>query len=236
MNVVAITGTGTGVGKTIVTAAMAALAHGSGQRVAVVKPAQTGVANDEESDIDVVQRLAGIGDAHELVRYPEPLAPATAARRSGVPALPVDAMVKEIAAMNDRDLVLVEGAGGLLVRLDDEGRTLADLAPALNAPIVVVAAAALGTLNDVALTCEAIRARGLVCRGVVVGAWPASPDLAARENLRDIETYAQAPLLGVLPAGVGRLNSAQFAAAADAALGPELGGRWSRARQPLSTG
>jgi dethiobiotin synthetase len=227
MSVVVITGTGTEIGKTIVTAAIAALAGAAGRRVAVVKPAQTGVADGDESDVDVVRRLTGIDDVHELVRYPDPLAPATAARRAGVPALTVDVMAKEIEALPDRDLVLVEGAGGMLVHLDDSGRTLADLAVAVTAPVVVVAAAGLGTLNAIALTCEAIRHRGLTCRGVVVGSWPDTPDLAAAENLRDIETYAGAPLLGALPADSGRLDRSVFLATARLSLAPELGGEWA---------
>lgn len=234
MSVVAITGTGTDVGKTIVTAAIAALARSADQRVAVVKPAQTGVGDSDESDTAVVRRLAGVEDVHELVRYPDPLAPATAARRAALPTLPVDVMVKEIEALRDRDLVVVEGAGGLLVRLDDDGRTLADVAAGLDAPVVVVASAGLGTLNSVALTCEAIRARGLTCRGVVIGAWPVAPDLAAIENLRDIETYAGAPLLGALPAGAGSLDEAAFLVTARASLAAELGGQWMRS--PGSTG
>lgn len=227
MNLLAVTGTGTEVGKTVVTAAIVALANEAGQRVAVVKPAQTGVADGDESDVAAVRRLTGVDDMHELIRYPDPLAPATAARRAGVSALGVDVMAREIQQLHDRDLILVEGAGGMLVHLDDSGRTLADLADAVNAPVVVVAAAGLGTLNAVALTCEAIRHRGLACHGVVVGSWPAEPDLAAQENLTDIEAYAGAPLLGAMPAGSGRLDRAAFLATARASLGPELGGRWT---------
>lgn len=226
MNAIAITGTGTEVGKTIVTAAIAALAHDAGRRLAVVKPAQTGLADGDESDVAAVQRLAGVDDVHELVRYSDPLAPASAARRAKMPTLAVDVMAKEIEKLHDRDLVLVEGAGGLLVHLDDAGRTIADLADALSAPVVVVAAAGLGTLNAVALTCEAIRHRGLTCHGIVVGSWPAAPDLAALENLRDIETYAGAPLLGVMPAGAGTLDRIAFLATARASLAPMLGGDW----------
>lgn len=226
MNVVAITGTGTEVGKTIVTAAVAALARSAGRRVAIVKPAQTGIAAGEESDVDVVRRLAGVDDVHELVRYPDPLAPATAARRADVQPLAVPAMVERIKGLADRDLVLVEGAGGLLVRLDAADRSLADVAHALDAPVVVVTTAGLGTLNAAALTCEALRHRGLTCRGVVVGAWPAAPDLAATENLNDLESYAAAPLLGLMPVGAGRLTPAEFLDTARASLAPELGGRW----------
>lgn len=229
MNVLAVTGTNTDVGKTIVTAAVAALAHAAGRRVAVVKPAQTGVTDADESDVDVVRRLSAVDDVHEFVRYPDPLAPATAARRAGVAALPVDAMVDRIRGLVERDLVIVEGAGGLLVRLDESGGTLADIACDLGAPVLVVAAAGLGTLNAVALTCEAVRARGLVCSGVVVGAWPRAADLAATENLVDVEDYAGAPLLGVVPAGASRLDPADFLLTARASLAPALGGTWRHA-------
>src|SRR5439155_2544445 len=102
-----------GVGKTVVTAALAALAHARGQRVAVVKPAQTGVAPGEPGDLGEVRRLAGIGDTHEFARFPGPLSPEAAARAAGRP--PADLgqateRMRELAAT--RDLVLVEGAGG----------------------------------------------------------------------------------------------------------------------------
>lgn len=85
MPVLVITGTGTEIGKTVVTAAVAASALAAGRSVAVLKPAQTGVRPDERGDADEVARLAGPVTARELARYPEPLAPATAARRSGLP-------------------------------------------------------------------------------------------------------------------------------------------------------
>ncbi len=228
MNVLAVTGTGTGVGKTVVTAAVAALAAAAGQRVAVVKPAQTGVAAGEESDARVVARLTGLGDVHELVRYPDPLAPATAACRAGVAPLSAAAMTARIRSLAARrDLVLVEGAGGLLVRLDAEGSTIADVAAGLGAQLLVVAAAGLGTLNATALTCEAIAARGLAAAGVVIGSWPASPDLAARTNLEDLPAYAGCPLLGALPESMGARSRAEFLALARDSLAPQLGGRWT---------
>jgi dethiobiotin synthetase len=127
-----------------------------------------------------------------------------------------------VRGLEGRDLVLVEGAGGLLVRLDDDGDTLADAAAALGAPVLVVAEAGLGTLNATALTCEALRARGLECAGVVIGAWPEAPDLAARCNLADLPAYAGAPLLGRLPAGANALDRADFLAAAREGLAAVL--------------
>ena len=220
MTVLFVTGTGTGVGKTVVTAAVAALARARGASVAVVKPAQTGEP-DGSGDLAEVQRLAGVTDVHELVRYPDPLSPAAAARRSG--REPLDpARLYDLVLGLRHDLVLVEGAGGLLVRYDEDGTTLADLARGLHAPVLVVASSGLGTLNHTALTLEALAHRGLELSGVVIGSWPSSPDLADRCNLRDLEMLAARPLLGALPAGAS--SSTDFAAVARAGLGPQLGG------------
>ena len=227
MSVLVVTGTGTGVGKTLVTAAVAALAAARGTSVAVVKPAQTGVGPDEPGDLAVVRSLAGVSALHEYARFPPALSPAAAARLSGRPPLDVrDAARKVTALAAAHRLVLVEGAGGLLVRFDEDGATVADLARRLCAPVLVVAEAGLGTLNATALTLEALAARGLALEGVVVGAWPAAPDLAARSNLRDLETLAARPLAGALPAGAGTLSAPEFLAAASAGLSPALGGRF----------
>ncbi len=220
-----ITGTGTEVGKTVVTAALAAVAAARGSRVAVLKPAQTGLLPGEPGDVDEVVRLAGDVTARELVRYPDPLAPATAARRAGLPVLSPAQIAAEVVLLDEtHDLVLVEGAGGLLVRFDDAGSTIADVAWAVNAPVLIVAQAGLGTLNATALTAEAVLRRGLETVGVVVGSWPEHPDLAARCNLADLPEAAGAPLLGVLPSGAGTLPSADFAAVARESLSPWFGG------------
>jgi dethiobiotin synthetase len=226
--ILVITGTGTGVGKTVVTAAIAALADAAGARVAVVKPAQTGVHPGPDSDIpdvETVTRLSGVTDTHELARFPDPLSPEAAARVSGLPAVDLDTVAAHVVTLaGTRDLVLVEGAGGLLVRYDKTGATLADLAAALRAPVLLVTAAGLGTLNHTALTLEAIAARRLALAGVVVGAWPRVPDLAARENLNDLVTIIGEPLAGLLPDGCGDLTRPEFLAIARSGLGSRLGG------------
>ena len=232
-----ITGTGTGVGKTVVTAAIAALARAARRNVAVVKLAQTGVHDGPGSDppdLETITRLSGVTDTHELARFPDPLSPEAAARVSGLP--PVDftrarAVIARLTAA--RDLVLVEGAGGLLVRYDAGGATIADLATALNrqglaAPALVVTGAGLGTLNHTALTIEALRARKVAEAGIVVGSWPRDPGLAERENLADLEVVAGAPLAGALPAGAGALDRQAFLAVAAAGLIPSLGGARGR--------
>jgi dethiobiotin synthetase len=222
VTVLFVTGTGTGVGKTVVTAGLAALARDRG-RCVVVKPGQTGVGDDEPGDLQEVVRLAGDVETRELVRYPDPLSPAAAARRCG--RSPLDpAIFYDVMLRLDHDLVLVEGAGGLLVRYDEEGTTLADLARGLRAPVLVVVEPGLGTLNATALTLEAMAHRGVELTGVVLGSWPAGPGLAERSNLRDLETLAARPLLGAIPAGAGSLAPAAFLDAARRGLAPQLGG------------
>jgi len=224
VTVLVVTGTGTGVGKTTVISAIAALSVAAGRRVAVLKPAQTGLDVAQPGDVDEVRRLAGPSvTCRELVRFPHPLAPASAARLAGL--IPVTtaaaaAVARELAA--EHDLLLIEGTGGLLVHLDDSGGTLADVAAALSAPVLVVATAGLGTLNHTALTVEALRTRRLSCVGTVIGAWPAEPDLAARCNLDDLPAVTGLPLLGVLPEGAGCLTPAQFLALARRGLEPGL--------------
>jgi len=114
-------------------------------------------------------------------------------------------------------LLLVEGAGGLLVRIDANAATIADLGAELKAVgakvgYIVVAAAGLGTLNHSALTAEALRSRGLDCLGFVIGSWPDNPDLAMRTNLQDLAAVTGAQLLGRVPAGAGRMNPIAFQA------------------------
>ncbi|MEV0742844.1 dethiobiotin synthase [Streptomyces sp. NPDC050549] len=227
MPVLVITGTGTEVGKTITTAAVAAAALAAGRTVAVLKPAQTGLRPDERGDADEVARLAGAVTTAELARYPEPLAPGTAARRAGMsPVHPheVAEAAQKLAA--EHDLVLVEGAGGLLVRFDAEGGTLADAARLLGAPVLVVASAGLGTLNTTELTARELRHQRLDLLGVVIGNWPTTPDLASRCNVADLPEVAGAPLLGALPEGAGTLAPADFRTEAPSWLAPRLDGAW----------
>jgi dethiobiotin synthetase len=227
VSILVITGTGTGVGKTVTVAAIAALALDQGQRVAVLKPAQTGVEDGEPGDLDDVVRLAGRVTTVELRRYPDPLSPEAAARRSGIPPVTPSDIAKAATELDaDHDLVLVEGAGGLLVRFDAAGSTLADVAWSLGAVLVVVAEAGLGTLNATALTAEVATRRGLNVAGVVIGSWPAEPDLAMVSNLEDLPVAAGGLLLGALPAGAGGVPREEFLAHARGGLSPWFGGEF----------
>jgi dethiobiotin synthetase len=196
---VLVTGTDTGVGKTIATAAIAARLLGRGTRVEALKIAQTG----DDDDAATVARLSG-APSRCLVRYDEPLAPYSAARRSGAPLLKMDDVVAAVK-QSRADTVLMEGAGGLLVQIGEHGWTAADLAVALDCPAVVVARAGLGTLNHTALTLEALAHRGIDA-AVLIGSWPTEPGLAERENLIDLSGRR----LGWIPEGAGDLDPEAF--------------------------
>jgi dethiobiotin synthetase len=221
MSIVVVTGTGTDVGKTVATAALAVCASGS---VAVVKPAQTGVGPDDAGDLGEVTRLSGCTDVHSYARYPAPLSPHHAAARSGLPYLDREKTAFAIAELASRtDLVLVEGAGGLLVPYDDGRWTILDLAADLRAELLVVTAAGLGTINHTALTIRAIDAAGISLAGVLIGSWPEHPGIAERCNLDDLAALSGTRgIAGALPAGMSAM--ADFAARAGAHLAPRFGG------------
>ncbi len=199
-----VTGTDTGVGKTVAAAWLArSLARDA--RVALVKPFQTGVADPARDGDEAFYRAALRGTPvtiRTLVSLPEPLAPSIAAARAGAP-IDVAAAIDECRALaRDHDVLLAEGAGGLLVPID--GATdMADFAAALDASLVVVARPSLGTLNHVALTLEAAERRGLAVELLVISAYPKRAGVVERENLRflrsrrpdlPVVTLAEAPL------------------------------------------
>lgn len=223
MTVLVVTGTGTGVGKTIATAALSRAARSQGIDVAVCKPVQTGTApaagGGGDDDLAEVARLAGVTELVSVARYPEPLAPLAAAELAGLP-LPTAAQVLDSVRAVDRPgrLTLVEGAGGLLVQIAADA-TLRDVAVDLAAPVLVVCDPGLGTLNHTALTVEALANKGLSCAGLVIGSWPADPGAAETSNRDALALIA--PVRAVLPAGAGALSPADFAARAAAAFDPD---------------
>lgn len=219
MSTLVVTGTDTGVGKTMATAAVACCARLAGIDVAVCKPVQTGSPADD--DLADIARLSGATDLRGTWRYPEPLAPVAAAQRAGLP-LPTRAeLVGSVREAGDglAKLVLVEGAGGLLVELGEDGVTLRDVAMDLAAPVLIVVAAGLGTLNHTALTLEALASQGIPCAGLVIGAWPSEPGPAEEGNREALRRLA--PLRAVLPAGLGGASPAEFEAVCSSAFDPD---------------
>lgn len=230
MTILCVTGTGTDVGKTIATAAIAGLLRSHGGNVVVVKPVQTGYPGTGEGagkggDLDDVERLTGVTDLHGFARYPEPMAPLAAARRAGMAPLVLDDVAARITALDGPDrTVIVEGAGGLLVRLGADGADGADGAgqwglPELAAHLpgaktVVVTSLGLGSLNVAELTVEVARARGMDVIGLVGGSLPAGDDPIVATNLEDLPHLTGFDVLGCVPEGSGALGREEFLAAA----------------------
>ncbi|OMB96809.1 dethiobiotin synthase [Mycobacterium sp. NS-7484] len=208
MSTLVVTGTDTGVGKTVTTAALACAARLAGVDVAVCKPVQTGTI-DGDNDLGEVGRLSGVTNLHGGWRYPEPLAPVAAAHRAGLP-LPTRSDL--VAAVRDAQiaggLTLVEGAGGLLVELGADGVTVRDLAAELAAAVLVVVSPGLGTLNHTALTLESLAGQGITCAGLVIGTWPEDPGVAESGNRDALAELA--PVRAVLPSGAGGVSAEEF--------------------------
>jgi dethiobiotin synthetase len=210
LTVLVVTGTGTGVGKTVVTAALASHARQAGIDVAVCKPVQTGTDSGDD-DLADVARLSRVTELAGSARYPQPLAPAAAAEQAGLTLPTGDQLVGLIRGLDRPErLTLVEGAGGLLVELAEPGVTLRDLAADLGAAALVVVSAELGTLNHTALTLEALAAQGISCAGLVIGSWPERPGVVEASNHAALARLA--PVRAALPAGAGRMSAAGFAA------------------------
>ena len=182
-----MTGTDTGVGKTVVSALICRARPGA----TYVKPVQTGLAEDTP-DAEVVAKLSG-APTRQGPGLAEPLAPAVAAEREDRTITRAELL----AAFSGLDDVVGEGAGGLLVELGTDGTTLADLALDLELPLVIVARPGLGTLNHTRLTCEAAWARGIRVSGIVVNGYPEAPGVAEKTNLDQLARIA--PLLDVVP-------------------------------------
>jgi dethiobiotin synthase len=184
-----VTGTGTGVGKTVVSAAL--LDRYGAPSLRYWKPVQTGTLQDD--DTSSVMALSGCGPSGVLdagVRLPQPVSPHLAARLEGQ-VIRVPKLVERITREPDAVWV-VEGAGGVLVPLDDH-TTIAVLMRALALPVIVVARSALGTINHTLLTLEALRTRALRVAGVVMVGAPHP------ENRAAIEHYGKVAVLGELP-------------------------------------
>ncbi|HXS48027.1 MAG TPA: dethiobiotin synthase [Solirubrobacterales bacterium] len=183
-----VTGTGTEVGKTVVAAALAHALVSSGKRVAVFKPAVTGLEQSGEADHELLRRAAGSAQSDEEVapyRYGPPMSPHLAADLAGEEVNPdrlLDA-ARDAAAM--ADALVCEGVGGLLVPLSRR-YLVRDLAVDLGLPLVIAAPPGLGTINHTLLTIEAARAAGLEVAAVVLTPWPEEPSQIERSNRETI--------------------------------------------------
>ncbi len=182
-----VTGTGTEVGKTIVAATLARTAVAAGRRVAVFKPAVSGLDELGEPDHALLRRAADSAQSDDQIapyRYGPAVSPHLAAELAGEP---IDAgRLREVAraAAAGADLLIVEGVGGFLVplALGPPAYLIRDLARELGLAVVIAAAPSLGTINHTLLTVESVRAAGLELAAVVFTPWPAEPAEVERSN------------------------------------------------------
>jgi dethiobiotin synthetase len=183
-----VTGTGTEVGKTVVAALIARTHAGAGTRVAVFKPAVTGLDDPGEPDHELLRRAAGSEQGDEEIapyRYGPPASPHLAASLAGEEIDPARLRAAAASAAEGADQLVCEGVGGLLVPLA-AGYTVRDLAAGLALPLVVAASPGLGTINHTLLTLEAARSAGLEVAMVVLTPWPDVPSTVEASNLETI--------------------------------------------------
>lgn len=211
-----VTGTDTGVGKTVVAAAILAALRAGGQRVAAFKPVVTGLDDPPPpgwpSDHELLAAAAGEPDPMSVspLTFGRPVSPHLAAELAGTAIEPAALVAGARRAAEKADALVVEGVGGTLVPLTPTF-SVRDLAVELGLPVVVAARPGLGTINHTLLTLEALRSAGLSVVGVVMTPWPEEPCAVERSN-RD--TVAR--LGGVEVATVSTLSSpepAELAAA-----------------------
>jgi len=221
-----ITGTDTGVGKTVVAAGLALALRRRGLAVGVLKPVETGWNGEGgwSADGALLAAAAGVdnGPAAAVVPcvYREPLAPLVAARRAQRP-VPLEALDRAFEALAERDWVLVEGAGGLAVPITED-LDMAGLAARWGLPLLVVARPGLGTLNHTFLTVHYARAGGLKVIGVVISGYPeAEADVATQSNPALIRELCGVPVLGLVPWRTPMVSAADAAAAVEAGLDVE---------------
>lgn len=210
MRGVFVTGTDTGVGKSIVAAAICAALAARGTRVAAFKPAVTGLDEPPGSwppDHELLASAANAGQSAEDVapyRFGPAVSPHLAAELAGVAIEPSRLLESALAATASAEVLTVEGVGGFMVPLTPD-YLIRDLAAELGLPVVVVARPGLGTISQTLLTVEAVRAAGLSVVGVVMTPWPAEPSVLEASNRRTVERLASAEVTGLEPARPGSL-------------------------------
>ncbi len=196
-----VTGTDTGVGKTVVAAAIARSLKERGVDVGVMKPLQSG----SDNDASVLIEAALVDDERALVvpySFREAVAPTLAARLENID-IDLEVIRKAYSELDGRhETVIVEGAGGIMVPIAEKGRDsylFSDLAADFSLATIVVARAGLGTVNHTLLTIDHARQKGIDVVGVIINGCPEMPGLSEKNNPEMIEELSGVPVLSILP-------------------------------------
>ncbi len=204
MNGFFITGTDTGVGKTVVTACLATLYKSQGMKVGVMKPIETGVdpecSSAANSDAKFLMEVSGNNDAEEEVcpyRLKTPASPYQSAKIAGTLIKPATLLENFKVLQSRHDMMLVEGIGGLMVPITAH-YNVADLALEIDLPLIIVSRTQVGTLNHTLLTINAARQRGLKIKGVILNGSGDLSDIEKQQG-KIIEEFSDTPILGTCP-------------------------------------
>lgn len=228
-----ITGTDTGVGKTVLTAALALCLKQAGLNVGVMKPVQTGARLQELADLKFIELATGnkyTGEDYSPYTFTHPLSPLTASvlEKRNICIERIKSAYKRLT--NQHDIVLIEGAGGILVPIT-EGYYMSDLALDLNAPLIIATRPDLGTLNHTSLTSEYAHSRGVSVLGIVINNFPLEPGPAEKTNPGLLQKITGLPILGVIrndpgiTVGEGHIGSLNETA--KPSLSPFFGGNFN---------
>ena len=213
MRGVFVTGTDTGVGKSVLAAAICAGLAAAGERVAAFKPVVTGLDDppgEWPPDHELLAGAASAGQAPEDVaplRFGPAVSPHLAAELAGAPIEPPELLAAARAAGGAADVLVCEGVGGLMVPLTP-GYLVRDLAVDIGLPLVVAARPGLGTISHSLLTVEAARAAGLDVRAVVLTPWPERPDTMQESNRATIAALGSVPVATLPPTSPAALTEA----------------------------
>jgi dethiobiotin synthetase len=200
-----VTATDTGVGKTVLSAALLAAMAAAGEPVRAHKPAVTGLGDHSEigwpgawpADHELLASVAGMtAEQVAPLRYDPAVSPHLAAQLVGQPVDPADLATRARAAGDDGATLIVEGVGGLLAPLAED-YTVRDLAAALGLPLLIAARPGLGTINHTLLTLQSARAAGLDVRAVVLTPWPEQPSTMELSNRDTIARMGEVEVVGL---------------------------------------
>lgn len=198
-----VTGTDTDVGKTVITAGLAAVMQSLGYKAGVYKPFQTGAEEKNgflySPDLAYVKHVDNYIETRSTYLFETPAAPYVSALAEGVQVNLTNITHDFQSIKQNCEVVLVEGAGGLMVPVYS-GKTMADIAKLIETPILIIARPDLGTINHTLLTINYAKSIGLDIAGVIINKFPeGTDDIAIRTVPRLLEEYTDASILGIVP-------------------------------------